>query len=76
MGLVISILALLVSITFNLLHLKWRNEGRAICGGCLVFVAGLCSVVELELLNGDVSSSPMTAAKTNPNGTSQRTLGY
>jgi hypothetical protein len=29
MGLVIGILALLVSVTFNLLQLKWRNEGRA-----------------------------------------------
>lgn len=29
MGLVISILALLVSLTFNLLQLKWRNEQRA-----------------------------------------------
>jgi len=29
MGLVIGVLALLVSLTFNLLQLKWRNEGRA-----------------------------------------------
>jgi hypothetical protein len=29
MGVVIGILALLVSLTFNLLQLKWRNEGRA-----------------------------------------------
>jgi hypothetical protein len=29
MGLVIGILALLVSVTFNLLQLKWRNEQRA-----------------------------------------------
>src|SRR5438445_11488679 len=29
MGLVIGVLALLVSLTFNLLQLKWRSEGRA-----------------------------------------------